>query len=186
MLLFSLSLCWCSDHSVSPPPIGLLSTVYWSTIRLLNPEDCRGKDGRKDYFIHLLSDTRETCSMLHALVTINEESLVPQFFTLKLLFISLTLGGFTLNWPSCMYRYLHQYKHNISRYLQSINKVSGVGLTARDCRGLVPAPRHHRSRSWGPLVTGHTFTDNCPRFQIYQVGWWCSVSLGPNYGVNGV
>ena len=39
---------------MSPPPIGLLSTVYWSTIRLLNPEDCRGKDGRKDYFIHLL------------------------------------------------------------------------------------------------------------------------------------
>ena len=49
-----MSLCWCSDCSVSPPPIGLLSTVYWSTIRLLNPEDCRGKDGRKDYFIHLL------------------------------------------------------------------------------------------------------------------------------------
>ena len=49
-----MSLCWCSDCSVSPPPIGLLSTVYWSTIRLLNPEDCRGKSGRKDYFIHLL------------------------------------------------------------------------------------------------------------------------------------
>ena len=49
-----MSLCWCSDCSVSPPPIGLLSTVYWSTIRLLNPEDCRGKSGRKDYFMHLL------------------------------------------------------------------------------------------------------------------------------------
>ena len=46
----------------------------------------------------------------------------------------------------------------------SINTVSGVGLTARDCGG--PAPRHHRSRSWGPLVTGHTFTDNCHRSRI--------------------
>ena len=99
-------------------------------------------------------DTRETCSMLHALVTINEESLVPQFLTLKLLFISFI---------GMSYRYLHQYKHNIDIYW-SINTVSGVGLTARDCGG--PAPRHHRSRSWGPLVTAHTFTDNCPWFQI--------------------
>ena len=61
-------------------------------------------------------DTRETCSMLHALVTINEESLVPQFLTLKLLFISFI---------GMSYRYLHQYKHNISRYL--LEYQHGVG-----------------------------------------------------------
>ena len=55
---------------MSPPPIGLLSTVYWSTIRLLNPEDCRGKSGRKDYFIHLLFlDIEVHCVNIHCLST---------------------------------------------------------------------------------------------------------------------
>ena len=75
-----------------------------------------------------------------------------------------------IHWYVQISRYLHQYKHNISRYLQSINKVSGVGHTARDCRG--PAPRHHRSRSWGPLVTGHTFTYNCHRSQTSRYQAW--------------